>query len=287
MSRRRIDELLLGIEPVDHDFDLVAVRAFLERRPDVLPNPNQADGYDEYLILDDPATVDLRHAQLCADASSVPFCALLRTTPRLIGAFQEYGRGHGPAMVAFLRWLLSRQDCRVYHQGYNQDLTAEVREHGIAAFYDPEDARDDAPWRHHLIGVGFYLEQPEERGVRAHRYLAHAIADAAQEAEAELAAYLRAGVRFRDFPPDEYDPEYDPTAPLRDVLDPRGDATIDAPRALLTDGVYVWGADLAYYVERYHARLPRAFWHHAHDRGWRIPSDLDVARLSLATDGLL
>jgi hypothetical protein len=116
--------------------------------------------------------------------------------------------------------------------------------------------------------------------------LAHAIADTPQECEAELAAYLRAGVRFRDFLPDTCDPYYDPAEPLRDVLDPSGDATIEAPRALLTDGVYVWGADLAYYVERYHARLPRAFWHHAHERGWRIPADLDVSRLTLATDGL-
>ena len=280
LKRLKYDDLALI--PVSGEFDPQVVRVFLERRPEILPDPH---GGDVYAVLDSPAAADLYYEEWLAKHRPA-YKASIHVEPRHIGILQEFGSQHGPAMVAFMQWLLPRYDCRVEHQGY-ADYTAVVREHGIAAFYDPEDARDDAPWRHHLIGVGFYLEQPEERGVRPHRYLAHAIADAAQEAEAELVAYLRAGVRFRDFPPDEYDPEYDPTAPLRDVLDPRGDATIDAPRALLTDGVYVWGADLAYYVERYHARLPRAFWHHAHDRGWRIPSDLDVARLSLATDGLL
>lgn len=283
MTRLRLRDKNLVIKPVQGEIDVAEVRAFLERRPDVVPCPV---GRERYLLVEDPVSADLKFERWFAEPSRAPYATIVAATPEFVAVSQEYQSHHEPAALALLRWLIGRHDVRVLHDGY-ADYTAEVREHGIAAFYDPEDARDDAPWRHHLIAVGFYLEQPEERGVRPHRYLAHAIAETPQEAEAELAAYLRAGVWFRDFPPDEYDPEYDPTAPLRDVLDPRGDAMIEAPRALLTDGVYVWGADLAYYVERYHARLPRAFWHHAHDRGWRIPSDLDVARLTLATDGLL
>lgn len=281
MTPKRLKYDDLSVTPVTGEFDPRVARSFLERRPEVLPDPH---GGDVYAVLDTPAVADLYYEEWLAGHRPA-YKASIHVDPRHIGILQEFGSHHGPAMVAFIQWLLGRYDCRVEQQGY-ADFTDQIREHGIAAFYDPEDARDDAPWRHHLIGVGFYVELLEERGVWPHRHLAHAIADTPQECEAELAAYLRAGVRFRDFLPDTCDPDYDPAEPLRDVLDPSGDATIEAPRALLTDGVYVWGADLAYYVERYHARLPRAFWHHAHERGWRIPADLDVSRLTLATDGL-
>jgi hypothetical protein len=77
-----------------------------------------------------------------------------------------------------------------------------------------------------------------------------------------------------------------PDEPLDDALDPTYTRIIDAPRELWTDGVYVWPADLAYYVERYHARLPRSFWYHARDNEWRIASGIDPTRLSMRRDAL-
>lgn len=282
MRNIRLREKNLVVRPSDGLFDVAEARAFLERRPDVVPSPV---GAHKYLLVEDPETADLTFERWFADPNRTPYVAVVRLTTDYVTVSQEYQSHHERAALALLRWLIERHDVRIVHDGY-ADYTDQIREHGIEAFYDPEDARDDAPWRHHLIGVGFYVELPGERGVDPHRHLAHAIADTPQESEAELAAYLRAGVRFRDFLPDTWDPDYDPAEPMLDALDTRG-PRVDAPRALLTDGVYVWGADLAHYVERYHARLPRAFWHHAHDRGWRIPTDLDVSRLSLATDGLL
>jgi hypothetical protein len=51
-----------------------------------------------------------------------------------------------------------------------------------------------------------------------------------------------------------------------------------APLATLTDGVWVWPADLAYYIETYHVRLPDEFAEHAASNSW-IPPKLTHADL--------
>jgi hypothetical protein len=62
-----------------------------------------------------------------------------------------------------------------------------------------------------------------------------------------------------------------------DVLDPRVPHTLTAHT--LTDGVYGWGADLSYYVERYHLRLPDQFIEHMKRNNWSIPSNIDPASM--------
>lgn len=66
-----------------------------------------------------------------------------------------------------------------------------------------------------------------------------------------------------------------------DVLSP------DVPAVLFpgrnTDGVYCWPLDLAYYVRKYHIRLPEDFLEHMASRGWIPPGEdeIDWKRLGM------
>jgi hypothetical protein len=51
---------------------------------------------------------------------------------------------------------------------------------------------------------------------------------------------------------------------------------------VLTDGQYAWPSDLAYYVERYHVRLPDDFVSVIAAHGWRVPEAVDLQRLRLS-----
>ena len=74
---------------------------------------------------------------------------------------------------------------------------------------------------------------------------------------------------------------------FRDALSPgtRIDRSFGV-EVVQTDGVWVWGGALAYYVERYHVRLPEQFLAHAEASAWRIGPVAGVFDLSLfeATD---
>ncbi|MDX2730990.1 hypothetical protein [Streptomyces sp. PA03-2a] len=63
------------------------------------------------------------------------------------------------------------------------------------------------------------------------------------------------------------------------VLDVLSDERRDAgPLAIMTDGVWMWPADLAYYVRRYNIALPEDFISHARSLNWVAP-DLSPADL--------
>lgn len=66
-----------------------------------------------------------------------------------------------------------------------------------------------------------------------------------------------------------------------DALDPTSRAI--APRQYLTDGRWEWPADLAYYVRRYHVRLPDEFIAHMERNNFEPPEldDDDMERLDL------
>jgi hypothetical protein len=55
-----------------------------------------------------------------------------------------------------------------------------------------------------------------------------------------------------------------------DVLDPEGPTLVGAG-SLLTDGVWLWREDLAYYVATYHLALPRDFLARVRELGYRPP----------------
>jgi hypothetical protein len=64
--------------------------------------------------------------------------------------------------------------------------------------------------------------------------------------------------------------------PILDVMELTTDFIDGAFRvpggsSVLTDGYFVWRADLASYVERYHIDLPQEFLDAVHNYGYRIP----------------
>ncbi len=111
-----------------------------------------------------------------------------------------------------------------------------------------------------LIHVGYYRETVDDPGSRRGLpSLAEAVSRSPHEEEAKIVAYLRNGVCIgaigRYFP---------------DVLDPTCRLPILGHR--YTDGTYLWPLYTAYYVERYHVRLPESFIEHMASMGWQPPA---------------
>jgi hypothetical protein len=50
----------------------------------------------------------------------------------------------------------------------------------------------------------------------------------------------------------------------------------------VTDGVWIWPPDLAYYVRHYHVSLPGEFVAHMRRNGWTLPALSDAQRSELA-----
>lgn len=64
------------------------------------------------------------------------------------------------------------------------------------------------------------------------------------------------------------------TGIVRDVLDAANDI-IGSPH-ILTDGVWAWPADLPYYVEKYHVKIPDDFVKYMESSCWTIPNEGDI-----------
>ncbi|HEY0254644.1 MAG TPA: hypothetical protein VGC41_24125, partial [Kofleriaceae bacterium] len=65
---------------------------------------------------------------------------------------------------------------------------------------------------------------------------------------------------------------------LDDVFDASKDS--DSP-SVLTDGVFAWSQDIAYYVEKYDIELPRELENHIEMNKWTIPRGLKTSELRL------
>lgn len=117
-----------------------------------------------------------------------------------------------------------------------------------------------------LKRIGFFREL--RHGKPDGPILRESLRAAAGLHDAELVAYLRAGVALMSAP-----------GIVRDVLAP--EAGIIGSLSILTDGTYAWPSDLAHYVARHHASVPDEFVTHAASRGWKVPSDLDLKLLKL------
>jgi hypothetical protein len=61
---------------------------------------------------------------------------------------------------------------------------------------------------------------------------------------------------------------------VRDVLDP-GNGAMLFP-GTNTDGLFLWPLELAYYVRKYHVRLPSAFLERMASRDWQPPSKTEI-----------
>jgi hypothetical protein len=117
------------------------------------------------------------------------------------------------------------------------------------------------------------LDLFEELGYPGGARLKDAIQDNPQDNERDIVNYLKNGITIVVSPHLTFD-----------VLDPS--KPLIGPARGLTDGVWVWSIEIAYYVEKYHLRLPTEFVNYAQKHKWQIPSednlDLDNIEFDLS-----
>jgi hypothetical protein len=104
--------------------------------------------------------------------------------------------------------------------------------------------------------VGFYRELYDDETDAPS--LRDAVRPTAHPDEPRIVAYLNAGVGLAGV--GKY---------VGDVLNPGARFAVSPD--LLTDGVWLWRADLPYYVATYHVELPGEFVVHMRRNGWAIP----------------
>lgn len=112
--------------------------------------------------------------------------------------------------------------------------------------------------------VGFFREMAIAGD--EHPSLREAVGQPAGEAKQQIVDYLAAGCGVVMAP-----------TMVGDALDPRREAV--AGLGLLTDGEWLWPAELEYYVAEYDVGLPADFTEHMADNGWTVPT-LDIAELT-------
>lgn len=114
-----------------------------------------------------------------------------------------------------------------------------------------------------LKRIGFFREL--RHGMPEAQQINSLVSEKPQENEELIINYLKEGVLF-----------IATTGFVEDVLKPG--QLICCPH-ILTDGVWAWPADLAYYVEKYHVQLPNEFVKFMKGRNWIVP-DQDIINFS-------
>ena len=251
--------------PVSGSFDLSKVCAHLDSLPQSFQDPVRSHIY--YI------SSSLQHAEFLRekcldDAEYEPVaCQVWLTAERITLMQERAGSGDLRTGMEFGRWLAATFDVEIKSY-YGDDITEKYRAGGIEAFYSERVRAEPFPaWDGALIQIGWFheLEHCDYEGVSLER----ARAESAAPDEERIAAYLDAGhlyIAATGFVEDWFADD---------------EIMIGAPH-LLTDGVYVWPADLPYYVRNYHVRLPKAFMIHVANNGYEMPKDVDVTRLKLS-----
>lgn len=117
--------------------------------------------------------------------------------------------------------------------------------------------------------VGFFSELPH--GIPSGGSLRSLLSRCSQENEEKIVNYLRNGKCWVACP-----------GIAKDVLS-EVDIIIGAPHTL-TDGVWAWPNDLAYYVEKYHITLPKDFMTHLANNEWKVPEVMNLKDLELEAE---
>jgi hypothetical protein len=108
-----------------------------------------------------------------------------------------------------------------------------------------------------LISVGFFKELPY--GDQFGASLKEVISKFSGSDIGKVSSYLKSGVAFVVAP-----------GTSRDILS--GHDEIIGSLALLTDGIFLWPSDLAYYVDNYQIDLPSELMMHMKANDWRVPA---------------
>jgi len=119
-----------------------------------------------------------------------------------------------------------------------------------------------------LKKVGFFAELPH--GDETGPSLPDSVRDQGEKDERKLIAFLEKGILFIGC-----------AGIGRDVIDES--AGLTEPPHVLTDGVWAWPGDLAYYLKKYHVELPEDFLSHIRNRRYSLPRrrKLDLTLIEL------
>jgi hypothetical protein len=254
----------LFMSPTRGEFDVAAIRSYLDTQPDAFADPH---GTDFYIIGGMPEAVQGLWEERKQDATRFPYAALIEVTPKQVTLVQEFANQYNlRSALEFSRWMWTRGNL-VVRDYYGRDVTGDCLTEGIDALYPDWVKNAPIPWAGRLIKVGFFREL--EHGDISEASLEESRASTFSHDEERLVAYLEHGILF-----------IPSTEVAEDWLADDSDIVIGPPH-VLTDGKYAWPADLPYYVRNYHVRLPKHFVMHVHRSGFQIPADVDVARLKL------
>ncbi|MCC8247654.1 hypothetical protein [Saccharothrix luteola] len=119
--------------------------------------------------------------------------------------------------------------------------------------------------------LGFFRELPH--GSPDGPSLREAVAKGDATIQGRIVSYLRRGSIL--------------AVTTKDAFDVLSNSKVNAGRlAMMTDGDWLWPADLPYYVEHYNVLLPREFTDHAASSGWH-PPQLSPEQLSRVEQEIL
>ncbi|MFE1236603.1 hypothetical protein [Streptomyces tendae] len=122
--------------------------------------------------------------------------------------------------------------------------------------------------------VGFFDELSPGWGFPTDGTIKDAVRSSADSDGQRLVEYLRQGSGI-----------WSEMGAQADVLDPEGPVLVSAG-SLLTDGVWLWREDLAYYVGRYHLALPGDFVTRVRELGHRPPEVPETRLVEILTRDL-
>lgn len=254
----------LFMSPTGGDFDVAAIRSYLDAQPDTFADPH---GTDFYIVGGMPEAVQGLWEERKQDASRFPYAALIEVTPKQVTLVQEFANQYNlRSALEFARWMWSRGNL-VVRDHYDRDVTKDARTEGIDALYPDWVKNVPIPWAGRLIKLGFFREL--EHGDTSGASLGESRADTSSPDEDRVATYLDAGHLYMASP-----------KMVEDWLADDPDVMI-GPAHILTDGTYVWPADLPYYLRKYHVCLPKHFLMHLARNNFQIPANVDVGSLNL------
>jgi len=244
----------LYITPSAGTFDVQRVRAWLDARADAFEFKENI-----YEIADSPTYADMRYAQVLAGkAGSGTF---VHIEPHEILVENEGGTRSLRSAIDFLKWLASQCELR-FRTGWSgeHDVSEALRANGVESHYEERIRSTDLEWTRQLREVGFFSDLSYGHGGSVS--LEEARRDRPRADEAAIVAYLESGRLYR----------------AGDALATSTLGDVPGPADVLTDGLYLWPAQLAAQVRDHHVRLPRHFIRHARANNFRVPS-VDLAAL--------
>lgn len=120
--------------------------------------------------------------------------------------------------------------------------------------------------------VGYFSDL--EYGEKNQKTLASSKGELKTSAEdlQKICAYLKEGVELAVM-----------SGWTEDILHPK---KVIGVGAILTDGVWEWHSDLAYYVQEYQPNLPNSFIDHMRMNGWKIDKERVSAKLKSTLTGV-